>query len=173
MCKNMQKKKKINSNLLLHTERRCVMPLIRRSGQSQPREGAEHAHGSCYPQAAPGTILIFPQGVRLPHGHPGLRQKGAGKPRDALQEQHPSALGYQRALLQVPGCFRAAAWVQLAQAAPAPCTDFPAVCRKSWLPAIWPGPVCTPPRGCGSPPVAHRAAHGSAAIPRVPFAFPR
>lgn len=148
------------------------MPLIRRSGQSQPREGAEYAHGFCCPQAAPGTILIFPWGVRLPHGHPRLRQKGAGKPWDVLQEQHPSAR-YQRALLQVPGCFRAAAWVQLALAAPAPCTDFPAVLRKSWLPALWPGLVQAPPGACGSPPVAHRAAHGSAAIPRVPFAFPR
>lgn len=103
----------------------------------------------------------FSPGVcAFPTATPGYVRRVLGSHR----EQHPSAW-YQRALSQVPGCFRAAAWVQLALTAPAPCTDFPAVCR--------PGPVRAPPQGCGSPPIAHRAAHGSAAIPRVPFAFPR
>lgn len=37
--------------------------------------------------AAPGAILIFPRGVRLPHGHPGLRQEGAGKPQGAAPKR--------------------------------------------------------------------------------------
>lgn len=72
----------------------------------------------------------------------------------------------------MPGCFRAAAWAQPALTTVAPYTDFPATRGKGWLLGSWPGPVRAPPRGCGSPPVTHRAARGSAAIPPRPLRSP-
>lgn len=63
--KTCNNNKKINSNLLLHTGQCYVMKLICRCGESQPREGAEHAPITSRVIAWAESPKMPPQGLLL------------------------------------------------------------------------------------------------------------